>query len=98
VRAPADGTVLAVEHLYFAGHTVAIDHGQGLITLYAHLSESVVTPGQPVRRGERIGQSGVSGRATGPHLHWGVFLGGTAVDPEIFLGQIKNERRPAGAK
>lgn len=98
VFAPAGGTVLAVEDLYFAGQTVVIDHGQGLITLHAHLSASAVRPGEAVRRGQRIGSSGASGRATGPHLHWGVFLGGTAVDPELFLGYVKNERRPAGAK
>lgn len=85
VHAATAGTVLAVEDFYFTGGTVVIDHGQGLLTLYAHLSRVDVQPGQTVARGESIGASGVSGRITGPHLHWVVILGGTAVDPELFL-------------
>lgn len=85
LRSPAPGTVLAVDDLYFTGKTVVIDHGQGVLTLYAHLSRIDVAPGQELRRGEVFGASGVSGRITGPHLHWVVILGGTAVDPELFL-------------
>jgi murein DD-endopeptidase MepM/ murein hydrolase activator NlpD len=85
VAAAAAGRVLAVEDFYFTGGTVVIDHGQGLLTLYAHLSRIDVQPGQTLQRGEAIGASGASGRATGPHLHWVVVLGGTAVDPELFL-------------
>jgi len=85
VRAPAPGTVLSVDDFYFTGRTVVIDHGQGLLTLYAHLSSVAVTPGQPLQRGDTIGESGASGRATGPHLHWGVILGGSSVDPQLFL-------------
>ncbi len=86
VRASAGGKVLAIDNFYFAGSTVLIDHGQGLITLYAHLSQVDVEPGRILRRGDPVGRSGASGRATGPHLHWGVFVGGSAVDPELFLG------------
>lgn len=85
VRAASSGTVLAVEDFYFTGGTVVIDHGQGLLTLYAHLSRIDVTPGQRLKKAEALGASGVSGRATGPHLHWVVVLGGTSVDPELFL-------------
>ena len=85
LRAPAAGTVLAVADLYFTGKTVVIDHGQGVLTLYAHLSRIDATEGQVLRRGETFGASGVSGRITGPHLHWVVIVGGTAVDPELFL-------------
>ncbi len=85
VRAAAPGTVLAVEDFYFAGKTVVVDHGQGLLTLYAHLAHADVVAGQTLRRGEALGASGASGRATGPHRHWGVLLGGTSVDPELFL-------------
>lgn len=85
LRAPAAGTVLAVADLYFTGKTVVIDHGQGVLTLYAHLSRVDVAEGQALRRGEGFGASGVSGRITGPHLHWVVIVGGTAVDPELFL-------------
>ena len=85
LRAPAAGTVLAVADLYFAGKTVVIDHGRGVLTLYAHLSRIDVVEGQSLARGEAFGASGVSGRITGPHLHWVVMLGGASVDPELFL-------------
>lgn len=85
LRAPAAGTVLAVADLYFAGKTVVIDHGRGVLTLYAHLSRIDVAEGQALARGEAFGASGVSGRITGPHLHWVVIVGGTSVDPELFL-------------
>lgn len=85
VRTASAGTVLAVEDFYFTGGTVVIDHGQGVLTLYAHLSRIDVLAGQALKRGEAIGASGVTGRATGPHLHWVVVLGGTSVDPELFL-------------
>lgn len=85
VRAPAPGTVLAVEDFYFAGRTVVIDHGQGVLTLYAHLSTIDVVAGQHLPRDALIGSSGASGRATGAHLHWVVIVGGTSVDPELFL-------------
>lgn len=85
VLTAAAGSVLAVEDFYFTGGTVVIDHGQGVLTLYAHLSRIDVKPGQQLKKGETIGASGVSGRATGPHLHWVVILGGTSVDPELFL-------------
>ncbi len=85
LHAPAAGTVLAIADLYFTGKTVVIDHGRGVLTLYAHLSRVDVAEGQALRRGEAFGASGVSGRITGPHLHWVVIVGGTAVDPELFL-------------
>jgi murein DD-endopeptidase MepM/ murein hydrolase activator NlpD len=85
VLAAASGSVLAVEDFYFTGNTVVIDHGQGVLTLYAHLSRVDVQPGQLLGKGKSIGTSGVSGRATGPHLHWVVILGGASVDPELFL-------------
>lgn len=85
VRAAAAGTVIAAEDFYFAGRTVVVDHGRGLLTLYAHLSRIDVVPGQRLAGGETLGLSGASGRATGPHLHWGVMLGGGSVDPELFL-------------
>lgn len=85
VRAPAPGTVLAVEDFYFTGRTVVIDHGQGVLTLYAHLSATDVVAGQRLPRDALIGSSGASGRATGAHLHWVVVVGGTSVNPELFL-------------
>jgi murein DD-endopeptidase MepM/ murein hydrolase activator NlpD len=85
VRAPSFGTVSYVGDFFFNGRTVFVDHGQGLISMVCHLDRVDVAPGQTVRPGQPLGASGASGRATGPHVHWSVFLNGTAVDPELFL-------------
>lgn len=85
VRAPAAATVIDSGDYFFNGNTVFLDHGQGLITAYMHLSRIDVRTGQRVARGERIGAVGTTGRSTGPHLHWTVILNATAVDPEILL-------------
>lgn len=80
VVAAADGTVVLAEPQYFGGNMVHIDHGQGVISTYAHLSSFDVTAGQSVRKGEVIGRSGSTGRVTGPHLHFGLLVQGVAVD------------------
>jgi len=85
VTAPADGVVANVGDYFFNGNTVFIDHGQGLITAYMHLSRTDVRAGQTVRKGEILGAVGATGRVTGPHLHWAVILNNTPVDPELFL-------------
>lgn len=87
VRAPAAGVVANTGDYFFNGNTVFIDHGQGLITAYMHLSRIDVRSGQPVRKGEILGAAGSTGRVTGPHLHWAVFLNNTPVDPELFLAR-----------
>ena len=81
VAAMNDGTVLLARPLYFEGNFVVLDHGQGLLTLYLHLSEFKVKEGDRVKRGEEIGLSGGTGRATGPHLHVAVRWQGTYLDP-----------------
>ncbi len=85
VRANAHGIVLAADDYFFNGRSVFVDHGNGLISLYCHLERIDVQPGEPVSKGQRIGLSGMSGRATGPHLHWSVVLNGAMVDPELFV-------------
>jgi len=64
--------VVLAEELYYSGNTVVIDHGYGIYTLYAHLSEIEAQPGKMVKTGEEIGKVGATGRVTGPHLHWGL--------------------------
>jgi hypothetical protein len=85
VKASAHGQVLAVDDYFFNGRTIFVDHGNGLITMYCHLDRIDVKPGDTVRKGQRIGLSGRTGRATGPHLHWSVILNGAMVDPELFI-------------
>lgn len=81
VAAMNDGTVLLARPLYFEGNFVVLDHGQGLLTLYLHLSEFKVKEGDRVKRGQIVGLSGGTGRATGPHLHVAVRWQGTYLDP-----------------
>ena len=89
IKAPAAGKVILVDELFFNGNTVFVDHGQGFISMFCHLSKIDVTVGQTLARGEVLGQVGSTGRATGPHLHWNVSLNDTRVDPAIFIGAFK---------
>jgi len=86
VTAPAPGTVALAEDLYFSGGTVIVDHGDGLFTTYFHLSRIDVAAGDAVRAGDSLGAVGATGRATGPHLHWGARLNGARVNPADLQG------------
>lgn len=81
VLASNSGRIALVRDCYLSGKTVVIDHGLGLYSIYAHLDKTFVHTGQIVQKGEKIGLSGMSGRATGPHLHWGTSLYGMRLDP-----------------
>lgn len=93
VMASAAGVVLAVEDYFFNGRTVFVDHGNGLITMYCHLKRFNVKVGQKVRKGQRLGLVGQTGRASGPHLHWSVVLNGVMVDPELFIAAAGASQR-----
>lgn len=85
IKAPAAGRVVNTGEYYFNGNTVFIEHGQGLITMYCHMSRIDVKPGQELERGEQIGLVGKTGRVTGAHLHWGVIMNTVSVDPSLFI-------------
>ena len=74
VYAAQSGKIVLAENLYYSGNTVVIDHGFGIYTLYAHLSEIGVKAGEPVEASAEIGKVGATGRVTGPHLHWGLTI------------------------
>lgn len=96
VRAPADGVVLKAALGNGYGREILIDHGNGIQTLYGHLSGFAVTPGERVRRGQVIGYVGSSGRSTGPHLHYEVRVRDTPVNPHRYLRETMNQLAASG--
>lgn len=87
VHATADGVIVAASWAGAYGNMVIVDHGNGLQTYYAHLSETIVVPGQAVTRGQIVGLCGATGRATGPHVHYEVRLAGAPINPYKYLGK-----------
>jgi murein DD-endopeptidase MepM/ murein hydrolase activator NlpD len=85
IKAAADGKVIDAGDFFFSGNMIYLDHGQGIISLYAHLSAIDVKPGDTVKQGEIIGKVGQTGRVTGPHLHFAVFANQTLIDPLFML-------------
>jgi len=81
VRAPNNGIAVLIDDQFFSGKSLILDHGQGIYTMFFHLSKILVTPGQQVKKGDVIGLVGSTGRSTGAHLHWGVRMQGARVDP-----------------
>ena len=85
IKSPAKGIVIRTGNYFFTGNTVFIDHGQGLITMYSHLNKTHIKAGQELTQGQTIGTVGMTGRVSGPHLHWVINLNNTKVDPRLFL-------------
>ena len=92
VRAPNAGLVVLASDLYFTGNTVVLDHGDGLFSLLAHLSQIAVQEGTQVAGGDLVGAAGSTGRVTGPHLHWAVRLNAATVDPLSLISALSATR------
>ena len=89
VKAMTDGVVnLVHQDMFYTGKTVMLDHGHGLTSIYIHMSEILVEDGESVVKGQPIGKIGKTGRATGPHLHWGVTLRSMHLDPMLVAGPM----------
>ncbi|MCY1281057.1 hypothetical protein D9M70_298560 [compost metagenome] len=89
IKTPAAGRVILIGDYFFNGRTVFVDHGQGFISMFCHMSKVEAQLGQQLPRGGVVGRVGATGRATGPHMHWNVSLNDARVDPAIFIGAFK---------
>ena len=90
IMAANSGTVKLAKELFYSGNLVIVDHGTGIFSLYAHLSQIDVIAGQHIEKGQQLGLSGATGRVNGPHLHWGIKVNNTYVDPLQFVDTIKS--------
>lgn len=91
IVSPNSGKVVLARDLYYTGQTVVVDHGLGLLSLFAHMSAIDVVEGAVVKTGDALGKVGATGRVTGPHLHWTVRLGGARVDPLALIEVTKSQ-------
>ena len=98
VVASNSGRVVLAQELFYEGNCVVVDHGQRLFTIYMHLSKIQVKTGEKLRKGERLGLSGQTGRVTGPHLHMGVRWNGAYLDPTKLMGLTLPELGPQKAR
>lgn len=89
IKTPAAGKVILIGNYFFNGNTVFVDHGQGFISMFCHMSKIDTKVGQQLARGDVVGKVGSTGRATGPHMHWNVSLNDARVDPAIFIGAFQ---------
>ena len=89
IKTPANGKVILVGNYFFNGNTVFVDHGQGFISMFCHMSKIDVKVGDQLTRGAVVGKVGSTGRATGPHMHWNISLNDARVDPAIFIGAFQ---------
>ena len=87
IISPEFGKVILIGDFFYSGNYIVIDHGHGLITSYSHLSKVIVKEGQLIDKGQKIGEVGSTGRVTGPHLHWTVYLNQVRINPEITIDE-----------
>lgn len=85
IKSSADGKVILIGDFFFNGKSVLIDHGKGLISAYMHMQNILVKYGQQIKQGEILGNTGDTGKVTGPHLHWSIYLNRTAINPALLL-------------
>ena len=85
IIAPAKGKIILIGDFFYSGNYIIIDHGYGLLTSYSHLSKVNVVKNQSVEKGQKIGEVGSTGRVTGPHLHWTVYLKKVRINPELII-------------
>jgi murein DD-endopeptidase MepM/ murein hydrolase activator NlpD len=92
IKAPSAGKVVLTGNFFFNGNVVYLDHGQGMVSMFCHLSEIDVKAGDTLSKGDILGKVGATGRVTGPHLHWSLSLNNTRVDPILLLPEIEQSK------